>query len=138
MAFGSDDPDGLLDFSRNLRKHAKLFNMPLLVLSESENAASHDQAYEAGASDVLDLNHGPARLLPPLGHLVRQQRYCQATQEVYREGCQNAATDALTGLFNHGYLHMYLQKQVAECRSREKDLAIGVFDITKLTGLNGE
>jgi PleD family two-component response regulator len=69
-----------------MRKHTKLFKMPLLVLRESENAASHDQAYEAGASDVLELSHGPTRLLPRLGHLVRQQRYCQATQEVYREG----------------------------------------------------
>jgi two-component system cell cycle response regulator len=33
---------------------------------------------------------------------------------------------------------MHLQKQIAECRSREKVLAIGFFDITKLTGLNGE
>jgi diguanylate cyclase (GGDEF)-like protein len=59
-------------------------------------------------------------------------------QDDYCEGRQNAATDALTGLCSHGYLHMHLQKQIAECRSREKDLAIGFFDITNLTGLNGE
>lgn len=138
VAFGSDDPDGLFEFCRNLRKHANLFNMPLLVLSEGDDAAAHDQAYEAGASDVLDLKNGPARLLPRLGHLVRQQRYRQAMQEVYREGRQNAATDALTGLFGHGYLHTHLQKQIAECRSREKGLAIGFFDITNMAGFNSE
>jgi len=59
-------------------------------------------------------------------------------QDDYCEGRPNAAPDALTGLFSHGYLHVHLQKQIAECRSREKDLAIGFFDITNLTGLNGE
>ena len=138
VAVRADDVDGLMDFCRNLRNHANLFNMPLLVLSDGDDPAADDQAYQAGASDVLDLGNETARLQARLDHLVRQQRYRQAMQEVYREGRHQAATDALTGLFGHGYLHAHLQKQIAECRSREKDLAIGFFDIDNMTGINGE
>ncbi len=138
VAVRSDDAEGLLDFYRNLRNHANLFNMPLLLLGDGDDTAANDQAYEAGASDVLDLSNQAARLRPRLDHLVRQQRYRQAMQEVYREGRHNGASDALTGLFGHGYLHTHLQKQIEECRSREKDLAIGFFDIGDMTGINSK
>ncbi|MBL6951351.1 MAG: diguanylate cyclase [Alphaproteobacteria bacterium] len=138
VAVPADDAEGLLDFCRNLRNHTNLFNMPLLVLSSGDDTAADDQAYAAGVSDVLNLDKGASRLLSRLDHLVRQQRYRQAMQEVYREGRHNSATDALTGLFSHGYLHTHLQKQITECESREKDLAIGFFDISDMTGINGE
>jgi two-component system, cell cycle response regulator len=137
VAVRADDAQGLLDFCRDLRNHANLFNMPLLVLGDGNDAAN-DQAYDAGASDVLDLSSEAARLQPRLDHLVRQQRYRLAMQEVYREGRHISATDALTGLFGHGYLHTHLQKQIEECRSRDKDLAIGFFDIDDMTDINGK
>ncbi len=138
VAFPANGVDGLLDFCRTLRNHVNLYNMPLLVLSDGDDPGARDQAYEAGASDVLDLATEAARLQPRLEHLVRQQRYRQAMQEVYREGRHYAGTDALTGLFGHSYLHTHLQKQITECQSREKDLAIGFFDIENMTGVNGE
>ena len=136
VALSADDAEGLLDFCRDLRHHANLFHMPLLVIGDGDDAAAQDRAYEAGASDVLDLQSDTARLQPRLEHLVRQQRYRQDMQEVYREGRHYAATDSLTGLYGHGYLHTHLQKQIEECRSREKDLAVGFFDIVDMTGLN--
>ncbi|MDA1099936.1 MAG: diguanylate cyclase [Proteobacteria bacterium] len=136
VAVRADNADELADFCRSLRNHVNLFNLPLLVLGDGTDPAADDQAYEAGASDVLDLGNGAARLQPRLDHLIRQQRYRQAMQEVYREGRRYAGTDALTGLFGHSYLHTHLQKQIAECRSREKDLAIGFFDIDNMARTN--
>ena len=138
VAERTDDVDGLLDFCRVLRNHANLFNMPLAVLSNSRDPADHDQAYEAGASDVLNLETEMARLSPRLQHLVKQQRYRLSMQEVYREGRHYAATESLTGLFGHGYLHVHLQKQIAECESRNKDLALGFFDIADMSAFNAE
>ncbi len=92
----------------------------------------------AGASEVLSFGASPARLLPRLQHLVRQQRYRQNMQAVYREGRHYAATDSLTGLYGHGYLHTHLQKQILECRSREKDLTVGFFDIADMGGFNAQ
>jgi two-component system cell cycle response regulator len=138
VALPANDVEGLMEFCRNLRNHTNLYNMPLLVLGNGDDPAARDHAYEAGASDVLDLANEVARLQPRLDHLVRQQRYRQAMQEVYREGRQYAGTDALTGLFGHSYLHAHLQKQIAECQSREKDLAIGFFEIENMSGINGE
>ena len=138
VAVRTDEVDGLLDFCRVLRNHANLFNMPLAILSDSNDTAAHDQAYEAGASDVLDLDSEMARLSPRLQHLVKQQRYRQSMQDVYREGRHYAATESLTGLFGHGYLHVHLQKQIAESQSRHKDLALGFFDIADMTAFNAE
>ena len=75
--------------------------MPLLVLCPENDAEAQDEIYEAGASEVLRLDAPPARLLPRLHHLVRQQRYRQTMLDVYREGRHYAATDALTGLYGH-------------------------------------
>ncbi len=138
VAVRGDDAEGLLNLCRDLRHHANLFNMPLLVLCHDGDATAHDQTYEAGASDVLDLSDAETRLLPRLEHLVKQQRYRQAMQEVYRESRHYAGNDALTGLFGHGYLHAHLQKQITECLARDKDLAIGFFDIAQMSGFNGE
>lgn len=138
VALRDDDAESLLNFCGDLRNHANLFNMPLLVLSQGDDDTAHDQAYEAGASDVLDLADAGPRLLPRLQHLVKQQRYRRAMQDVYREGRHYAGNDALTGLFGHGYLHAHLQKQITECLARDKDLAIGFFDIAQMSGFNGE
>ncbi|MFP6746590.1 MAG: diguanylate cyclase [Alphaproteobacteria bacterium] len=138
IAVGWDDDGELLDFCRQLRNHANLFNMPLLVLNDGSDAAEPDKVYEAGASEVLSFGAEPDRLLPRLHHLVRQQRYRQNMQDVYRESRHYAATDSLTGLFGHGYLHTHLQKQILECRSREKDLTVGFFDIADMTGFNAQ
>lgn len=138
IAVGGNDDDDLMDFCRRLRNHANLFNMPLLVLCPQSEAEAQDDIYDAGASEVLRLSASAARLLPRLHHLVRQQRYRQSMLEVYREGRHYAATDSLTGLFGHGYLHAHLQKQITECRSRDKDLALGFFDIAEMTGFNSQ
>ncbi len=134
VAIGLDE-DSLLGFCRQLRNHTNLFNMPLLVLSDGDDEAQ-DKIYDAGASEVLRLDAWPSRLVPRLHHLVRQQRYRQTMQEVYREGRHYAATDSLTGLFGHGYLHAHLQKQIQECRSRDKDLTVGFFDVADMAGFN--
>ena len=138
VAVRGDNAEGLLNLCRDLRHHANLFNMPLLVLCDDDDVMAHDQAYEAGASDVLELADAGPRLLPRLEHLVKQQRYRQAMQEVYRQSRHYAGNDALTGLFGHGYLHTHLQKQITECLARDKDLAIGFFDIARMSGFNGE
>ncbi len=137
IAVGGNDDD-LMDFCRRMRNHANLFNMPLLVLCPQGEAEAQDDIYEAGASEVLKLTASAVLLLPRLHHLVRQQRYRQSMLEVYREGRRYAATDSLTGLFGHGYLHAHLKKQIVECRSRNKDLALGFFDIADMTGFNDE
>jgi len=118
-----------------MRNHVNLFNMPLLVLCPQGGAEAQDDIYEAGASEVLKLTASAALLLPRLHHLVRHR---QSMSEVYREGRRYAATDSLTGLFGHGYLHVHLKKQIVECRSRNKDLALGFFDIADMTGFKDE
>ncbi|MBT6913119.1 MAG: diguanylate cyclase, partial [Rhodospirillaceae bacterium] len=136
IVVGGTEDEELLEFCRRVRNHTNLFNMPLLILSDSDEVSNQDKIYEAGASEILEKDARPSRVLPRLHHLVRQQRYRQTMQEVYREGRHYAATDSLTGLFGHGYLFTHLQKQVRECRSREKHLTVGFFDIADMAGFN--
>ena len=45
-------------------------------------------------------------------------------------------TDALTGLYNFGYLHTHLRREVADATKLEKNLSLGFFALSDMARVN--
>lgn len=123
-------------FCEDVRRNSQLFNIPIICLFDSGDSASITAAYTAGAADVF---HHPVSLDDlrlRIDVLVRQQRYRDALRQAYHQPRNVATTDALTGLYNHGFLMQHLTGLVADARACGKNLAVGGFSVDNLAGIN--
>jgi len=130
--------DALISLLRHVRLNARLFNLPVAVLANHDEVVDFDGLFQAGASDVLHRPLEPKELRVRLTSLVRQQRFRLALQRVYREARHLATSDALTGLYNHGFLFDHLTRLVLESHKWGKILAVAYFRVTDLAAVNAE
>jgi two-component system cell cycle response regulator len=130
------DPHVSLDFCADTRSNSRLYNVPVLLVTRFGQFTDPAAPYAAGASDVVDQMAGPERLVLRTLHLVRLQRYREAMQEVYRTARHFATSDALTGLFSHGFLHGHLERMATDALAGGKALSVGLFVLENLAPIN--
>jgi diguanylate cyclase (GGDEF)-like protein len=126
----------LLDFCRDSRSNSRLFNMPIILIADLEDFDRPSDPYDAFASEVVAPDTSGRQIGDRVMHLVKLSRYREALQEVYRSARHFATSDALTGLFSHGYLHAHLDKMIAAAQSSGKSLSLGFFDVANMDAVN--
>lgn len=135
VACGTETGDAL-NFCTDLRSNSRLYNTPALLLADLDSFENAEVPYAAGANDVAYRPIPTTQLLYRCLRLAKQHRYRMALQLLFRD-CKNSGTvDALTGLFNHGYLHAHLERQIAAARGTGKSLTVGVFEVADMARLN--
>lgn len=130
-----DNTKACIEFCADVRSNSRLFNVPVLMIADgtSEDVAA---AYAAGASEVVGSDTLPERVLLRVLQLVKLQRYREIMQAVYRDARHYATSDALTGLFSHGFLHAHLDRLIEDVRSKGKTLSVGMFILNNLDLIN--
>jgi two-component system cell cycle response regulator len=136
VAVLGEDAETALDFCRDARNNTRLYNLPIVLIADSDEFASPNAPFDAFASDVLARNCSQRQIADRTMHLVRLGRYRDALQEVYRSARHFATSDALTGLFSHGYLHAHLAKMIADAGRSNKPLSVGFFDVGNMGSIN--
>jgi two-component system, cell cycle response regulator len=123
-------------FCGDIRNNSRLYNLPILLVTEKDSFDNADQPYEMGVTDVVHKPVSADELRNRVDSLVSQQRYRFAMRRVYRDAMRPMTSDGLTGLFSHGFLHENLAKQLDEAKTWHKNLTVGFFDIKSLAQFN--
>jgi len=120
----------------DIRNNSRLYNLPILLVTEPDSFENADKPYDMGVTDVVHKPVSADELGNRVDSLVSQQRYRYAMRKVYREAMRPMTSDGLTGLFSHGFLHENLAKQLKEATTWHKNLTVGFFDIKLLSQFN--
>lgn len=124
------------EFCRDVRNNSRLYNLPIVAVVSQ---ASSD-IFASGATEVLHRPwHGP-EFSERIQGLIRQQRYREALLRLYKQTRGAAATDALTGLYNHAFLLDHLSDQIVAARRSNKPLtlvSIHIYDMKNINRMHG-
>ncbi len=135
----SDSPSNeYLLFCEDVRNNSRYFNLPILLITDPDCFDDPDRPYEIGVTDVIYRPIDVEELSNRANSLVSQQRYRFGMREIYDDAMRPIVTDGLTGLFNHGFLHESLSKQIAEALRWNKNLTVGFFDVRSLAHFNAD
>jgi two-component system, sensor histidine kinase and response regulator len=74
----------VLDWCRRLKKDPRTTRVPVIVLTDTDDATSHARAVGAGADDVLGISHDPALLGARVRTLLRMKSATEALDESAR------------------------------------------------------
>lgn len=130
------DIEAALNFCRDSRNNTRLYNLPIILIADPEEFDNPNAPFDAFASDVIPRGGDGQLTVDRIMHLVKMGRYRVALQEVYRSARHFATSDALTGLFSHGFLHAHLAKMITDARAGDKPLSVGFFDVANMALIN--
>ena len=123
-------------FIEDVRRNSRLFNIPIVCMLSVASSGDAAAAYTAGAADVFRHPMNIGDFSARVGVLVRQQRYRDSLINVYRQARDVAVSDALTGLYSHGFMMEHLCELVSESHTQNRSLTLGVFTFDNLTDIN--
>ena len=130
------DPLAPLTFCCDLRANTRFYHLPVVVLIEPGAFDDGAGLFARGANGVLRRPWQPEDLRSHTRALARQYRYRCMLQDVYREARHFATSDALTGLYSHGFLFEHLGAEIADARRQGRPLTVGLFDIAGMKEIN--
>jgi len=125
-------------FCQDVRNNSRFYNLPILLVTDTDCFENPDDPYEIGVTDVIHRPVDAEDMSNRADSLVSQQRYRFAMRKVYSDAMRPMTSDGLTGLFTHGFLHESLDKQIVEAERWHKNLTVGFFDIKNLAQFNAD
>lgn len=132
---GENEP--LLDLCSQIRHNPRLFNLPVLLLTEDGRAGA-ENAYRRGASRVLPRVCDPEVLKTSIITLVRRQKLRWAIRKTLMETLAPATSDGGNGLYNIAFLNDYLAKRVAHARESARHLSVIFFNIPSIDAVRDQ
>lgn len=112
-----------------VRGDPSLQSLPILVVTALEGVRDRIAALEAGADDFLSKPIAPAEVRARLRALLRKKAIMDTLAENYQRALGLSAIDSLTGLFNHGYFHEYLNRELERSRRYHHQLSLIMLDV---------
>lgn len=118
------------DVARKLRGAPETAVIPtLVILGRPPNEAEMLRMLEAGVMDHATKPLSPALFAAKVKALCDRSRMQRELKSRLRYALENAATDALTGLFNRRYFERRLKEESAHARRHKKPFAIIMLDL---------
>lgn len=130
IAFGTE-PEGLLGFCSQVRNNPRLFNLPMVVLSDAETA----DAYRRGATRVLPHPTDPVVLHSVMLTLVRRQQLRWSIRGALNDSLQGTTRDAVTGAYGRAFLDAYLANRLDVAKTQNRHLAVVFFASPNVEGV---
>ncbi len=130
------EPAETLAWCDAVRDNPRLFNLPILMLGETDAFAGAGEPYRRGFVDVLPTPVDAPNLAAHLRMLLSQQRYRRLLQESYRCPLRRETADGLTGLYSYGFLHEYLASLIAETEANAGAFTVALFDLDRFADIN--
>jgi two-component system cell cycle response regulator len=128
------EPSAYLDFCAQTRNNPRLFNLPVLVVTDP-GRVGEDVAYHHGASGYFVTPINPTELRTSVLTLVRRQRLRWEIRKALGETLQAATRDAGTGLYSRSFLDAYLADRVAFSAPHGRHLSIMFFRVPDIEGI---
>jgi two-component system cell cycle response regulator len=129
------DPTAYLDFCAQTRNNPRLFNLPVLVVTEP-GRVGEEVAYHHGASGFFVTPLNPTEFQTSVLTLVRRQRLRWAIRKALGETLQPTTRDAATGLYSRAFLDAYLNDRVAYSGSHGRHLSIMFLRVPDIEGVS--
>lgn len=130
------NPSACLGFVEELRRNSRMFNMPVLMIAEDGALDSLKQAYESGVTDILIKPVAPPELEMRTFTLIRELRFRDSLRHVYAAAKHFATNDALTGLYNRGFLLEHLAQIIADTDRTSQTFSLASFSIKNIEEIN--
>ena len=125
-----------LTMCSDVRNNPRLFNLPILMVADADSFSDPSAPFRQGATDLLQRPVDATKLRAHLDMLIKQQRYRDRMQEVYRRSLDLETSDSLTGLYNFGFLHDYLGELISSAHRWQRPVSVGMFDVTGMDVIN--
>ncbi len=131
-----DQPAQYLDFTRDLRRNSRFYNLPVLMLTDPGCLVDPTIAYEAGVTDFMEKPVSQDELQVRTTALVKEQRFRTSLRQIYRESRHFATNDSLTGLYSRGFLLEHLANVLEDAKRTSQTFAIAAIEITNMREIN--
>jgi diguanylate cyclase (GGDEF)-like protein len=130
---GYDHPE-LQRLCATIRSDPELFDLPVLLVGRAQHFADRALPFGWGISDVLFQPFHPEVLRLRVQSWVRQQRL----RRHLRGGLArvNPATDHLTRLYGHGFLHAYVDHLIEQSPRTGAALALVALAVVQMNQIN--
>lgn len=120
--------DGM-SLCRTLKQDPELSYIPVIFLTGTMDVATKVQAFELGAVDYVTKPFDAIELKARVRAALRTKRYHDLLTT-------KAQIDALTGLWNRGYLNDQLAIELSVVRRRERPMSLIMVDIDHFKSIN--
>lgn len=124
--------DGVLSLCYQLRKNARLFHLPVLLVAESSLAGKPVDAYAQGASLVVPIGIAPDALAAEIASQLQRHRRRRALRDHLTAAIPSACLDPTTGLVGENFLMTHLATLLDAHGPRRRPLSLVVFAIRNL------
>lgn len=130
-------PDlGGMELLEMLRQQKNLLQLPVIIISGLSGSESKLKALEIGADDYITKPVNYDELQAKMKTVLRKKFYFEEVTQNYHLAVKRAITDSLTELYNHGYFHEFLEREINRCRRYQHSLAVIIADIDYFKNYN--
>jgi two-component system, cell cycle response regulator len=129
----ASDIEGYLAFCSQVRNNPRLFNLPMLLVSDG--SVSLAEAYRRGATRVLARPADPVVLRSAVLTLVRRQQLRWSIRAVLFDSLKEVSRDPLTGVYGRAFFDAYLDNRLTIAKSQDRHLAVVFFYIPNIEGV---
>lgn len=133
---GASDQRQIQRLLASIREDGALYHLPVMLIARPDVFPDRAIPFEWGVSDVLFHPFHPEVLRLRMQGWVRQQRLRRRLCGQLWGEALPWTVDRLTRLYSHGFLHRYLEHQIAESRARGSTLAVATFAVTGMSAIN--
>lgn len=123
-------PDiGGMELLELIRQQKNLLQLPVIIISGLSDSESKLKALEIGADDYITKPINYDELQAKMKTVLRKKFYFEEVTQNYHIAVKRAITDSLTELYNHGYFHEFLEREINRCRRYQHHLSMIMADI---------
>lgn len=123
-------PDlGGMELLEMVRQQKNLLQLPVIIISGLSDSDSKLKALEIGADDYITKPIDFNELQIKMRTVLRKKFYYEEVTQNYHHAVKKSITDSLTELYNRGYFHEFLEREIKRCRRYHHDLTLIIADI---------
>ena len=116
--------DSAFTIASAMRRNARLYHTPVLLLTSDTSHAVAEEAYARGVSDILSASADEPEIRSRVLALAEERRRRRRAKAML-ESCRDPRTmDATTGLFHQGFLTSHLQDLLDNARQTGGEVAV--------------
>lgn len=121
---GLDGSDTAIAIGQTMRKNAKLFHVPALLMVNEESFNDHDRAYEAGIDDIITVGNEVDSLASRmLEHANFHMMHNRLKAEFGNLG-GSTCMDMATGMFNNTFFNAHLARVTRHCKAADMPVTV--------------
>ncbi|MGB0747782.1 MAG: diguanylate cyclase domain-containing protein [Magnetospiraceae bacterium] len=135
VAYAETQAESVLGFCAQIRNNPRLFNLPVIVVSEDETLGSRQFAHQRGATRVVAPANNAAELRYAVESLIHRQRLRWDLRNALEALRQAALLDVKSGQFSRPFFEAHLTMLLQVAETWQKHLTLVVFSVPSIIGI---